>query len=263
MKILLTGVSGQIGWELARSLQPLGDVLGFDRNRADLSEPSRLRSLVEAVSPHVVVNAAAYTAVDRAEREVDVATTINGVAPGVLAEASQRAGALFVHYSTDYVFDGSGALPRRENAPVAPINAYGRSKLAGERAITAAGGDWLVLRTSWIYAARGQNFVRTMLSLGAARESLRVIGDQIGAPTSARLVADATAQIVQRALDERQQGRFQSEVLHLCAAGETSWHGFAEAIFDDWRARMGDASLTLRELVEIPSREYPAPAARP
>ena len=263
MRILLTGASGQIGWELARSMQPLGEVMACDRRRVDLSAPASLAALVESVRPQVIVNAAAYTAVDRAEQESALADTINGEAPGVLAAAARRAGALFVHYSTDYVFDGSGNAPRREDALVAPINAYGRSKLAGERTIAEAGGDWLVLRTSWIYASRGSNFVTTMLRLGAERESLRVVADQVGAPTSARLVSDATAQIVRQALVERAQGRFASEVLHLCAAGETSRHGFAQAIFGGWRELAGDDSLKVRRLTPIPSSEHPAPAARP
>ena len=263
MKILLTGANGQVGWELARSLQPHGEVIACDRRHADLSRLAALAALVEAAAPQVLVNAAAYTAVDRAEQEPAIADTINGEAPGALAAAAHRVGALLVHYSTDYVFDGSGDAPRREDAPVAPINAYGRSKLVGERAIAHAGGDWLVLRTSWVYASRGSNFVKTMLRLGAERESLRVVADQVGAPTSARLIADATAHIVRQALAERAQQRFASEVLHLCAAGETSWHGFAQEIFDGWRALAGAESLRLRELLPIPSSEYPTPAARP
>jgi len=263
MRILLTGATGQVGWELARSLQPLGDVVACDRRRADLSMPATLAGLVETVAPQVVVNAAAYTAVDRAEQESGLAEVINADAPAALAAAARRAGALLVHYSTDYVFDGGATGPRDERAPVAPVNAYGCSKLAGERAIGEAGGDWLVLRTSWVYASRGSNFVKTMLRLGAERESLRVVADQLGAPTSARLIADATAQVVRQALDERAQMRFASEVLHLCAAGETTWHGFAQAIFDGWRSLAGGDALRVREIVPIPSSDYPTPAARP
>lgn len=262
-RILLIGANGQVGWELARSLQPLGDVVACDRARADLSQPQTLAALVESVAPQIVVNAAAYTAVDRAEQETALAMTVNGEAPGVLAAAARKAGALFVHYSTDYVFDGSGDAPRDERAPVAPINAYGCSKLEGERAVAAAGGDWLVLRTSWVYAARGQNFVRTMLRLGAERETLRVVDDQVGAPTSARLIADATAQLLAGARHERRQGSFSPAILHLCAAGETSWHGFAQAIFDGWRGLAGDSALKVRELVPIPTSGFPSPAARP
>lgn len=263
MKILLTGATGQVGWELARSLQPLGEVVACDRTRADLADPAALAALVESIAPRVLVNAAAYTAVDSAEQEPELASAINGDAPGALAAAARQSGALFIHYSTDYVFDGGGNAPRNEKAPVAPINVYGRSKLAGERAIAQAGGDWLVLRTSWVYASRGSNFVRTMLRVAAERESLRVVADQFGAPTSARLIADATAQLVRQALDERRQRRFASEVLHLCAAGETSWHGFAQAIFEGWRALAGADALKLRELAPIASTDYPTPAARP
>jgi dTDP-4-dehydrorhamnose reductase len=263
MRLLLTGATGQLGWELARSLQPLGDVIACDRRQADLGDAASLASLVARLAPQVVLNAAAHTAVDRAEQAPALAHAINAEAPAVLATAARRAGALFVHYSTDYVFDGSGEAPWRENDPVAPLNVYGRSKLAGERAIAQAGGDWLVLRTSWVYASRGSNFVKTMLRLGAGRESLRVVDDQVGAPTSARLIADVTAHLVRQALAMRAGQRFETEVLHLTAAGETSWHGFARAIFDGWRARVGADALMLRELLSIPTTDYPTPAARP
>lgn len=262
-RILLLGASGQVGWELARSLQPLGEVVACGRERANLLEPSGLAALVAEIGPRVVVNAAAWTAVDAAEQEPDLAMTVNGVAPGLLAEAARRTGALFVHYSTDYVFDGSGTEPRSENEGVAPINAYGRSKLAGEENVAAAGGNWLVLRTSWVYAARGKNFVRTMLRLGAERESLRVVDDQIGAPTSARSIADATAHIVRGALLERERNCFRPELMHLCASGETSWYGFAQAIFERWRILVGDDPLKIEELIPVPSASYPMPAKRP
>lgn len=263
MTLLLLGAGGQLGWELARSLQPLGEVVAADRTRADLSRPASLHALVDSVAPDVIVNAAAYTAVDRAEEESALAFAINARAPGELADAARRTGALLVHYSTDYVFDGSGASPRDERAPTAPLNCYGRSKLAGEQAVASAGADWLVLRTSWIYAARGRNFLRTMLRLAAERERLEVVADQVGAPTPARLVADATAQIVAKAVLERASGRFTSELLHLCAAGTVSWHGFAQAIVCGWRARAGDEALVVREIAPIASSEYPTAAARP
>lgn len=263
MKILLLGASGQVGWELARSLQPLGEVTGWGREQADLSRPAALAGLVARAAPDLVVNAAAYTAVDRAESERELAFTVNAEAPGVLARAAREAGALFIHYSTDYVFDGAGEMARDERAPCAPLNVYGESKLAGELAVAEAAGDWLVLRTSWVYGARGANFLRTMLRLGAERETLRVVADQIGAPTSARLIADATAQVVAQALRERSEGRFVSEVLHVCAGGNTSWHGFAEAIFEGWRARRGVDALRVAAVEPIPTSEYPAPARRP
>lgn len=262
-RIVLLGGNGQLGWELARSLQALGELVVWDRGDADLSEPFTLAEPLAALAPDVVINAAAYTAVDRAEQEPELAMVVNGVAPGLLADAARRAGALFVHYSTDYVFDGSGSSPRNEHDTASPINAYGRSKLAGEHAVAAAGGDWLILRTSWIYAARGQNFVRTMLRLGSEHETLRVVDDQVGAPTSARFLADATALIVRQALAERRCEGFASEVLHLSASGETSWHAFAAAIFESWRARERHAGLKVRELVAIRSAEYRTLAARP
>lgn len=263
MKLLLLGRGGQVGWELWRSLQPLGQVVACDRSMADLSRPESLAALVESVAPQVIVNAAAYTAVDRAEQERDLAFAVNAEAPGALARAAREVGALLLHYSTDYVFAGSGSAPRDERADTGPLNVYGQSKLEGERAVARAGGDWLVLRTSWVYGARGSNFLRTMLRLGAEREQLRVVCDQIGAPTSARLIADATAQIVRQAQADRAPGRFESEVLHLCAGGETSWHGFAQAIFDGWRERYGSEALKVRDVAAIPSSEYPTPAARP
>lgn len=262
-RIVLLGAQGQLGWELARSLQALGELVAWNRGDADLSEPLALVEPLAALAPDVVISAAAYTAVDRAEQEPELAMIVNGVAPGVMADAARRAGALFVHYSTDYVFDGSGIAPRSEHDAASPINAYGWSKLAGEQAVAAAGGDWLVLRTSWVYSARGNNFVRTMLRLGSERETLRVVDDQVGAPTSARFLADATALIVGQALAERRCGDFASELLHLSASGEASWHAFAAAIFEGWRALERGAGLKVRELVPIRSAEYPTPAARP
>ncbi|MCL4185058.1 MAG: dTDP-4-dehydrorhamnose reductase [Burkholderiaceae bacterium] len=263
MRLLLLGPDGQIGWEVSRSLQPLGHVMACDRSMADLSRPESLEAVVESVAPHVIVNAAAYTAVDRAEKDRAQAIAVNAGAPGALARAARRAGALLVHYSTDYVFDGSGNTPRNERAGTSPLNVYGQSKLDGERAVARAACDWLVLRTSWVYGARGANFLRTMLRLGAEREQLRVVSDQVGAPTSARLIADSTAQIIHQAQHERAAGRFESEVLHLCAGGETSWHGFAQAIFDGWRRRRGAEALKVRDVVAIPTSGYPTPAARP
>ena len=263
LRLLLLGATGQVGWELARSLQPLGEVVLPDRRSADFSRPDSLASCVASEAPDVIVNAAAYTAVDQAEQEEALALRINGEATGVLAQAARSRGALFIHYSTDYVFAGTGEHAWRPSDPVDPQNAYGRTKLAGEQAIAASGSDWLVFRTSWVYAARGRNFVRTMLKLGADRERLRVVADQIGAPTSARLIADATAHALAVALVERREGRFQSAVHHLCATGHTSWHGFAEALFERWRVLSPGAPLALQSLEAIASSEYPTPAQRP
>ncbi|MBW7923406.1 MAG: dTDP-4-dehydrorhamnose reductase [Burkholderiaceae bacterium] len=263
MKLLLLGASGQVGWELMRSLQPLGEIIAPRRSQVDLSRPATLRAVVESAVPTVIVNAAAYTAVDRAERERGSAYAANAAAPAILAEAARRSAALLVHYSTDYVFDGSGEAPRDETAEAGPLNVYGHSKLAGEQAISASDADWLVLRTSWVYAARAANFLRTMLRLGAEQSCLRVVSDQIGAPTPARLIADATAQVVAHALRARNEGRFASSLLHLCAGGQTSWHGFAQAIFEGWRARHGAASLKVNRVEPIPSADFPLPATRP
>jgi len=285
-RILLLGASGQVGWELARSLQPLGQLVAWTRVDADLSQPDVLVARVMALAPDVIVNAAAYTAVDRAESERALAFAVNAAAPAALASTARALGALFVHYSTDYVFDGSGSLPRNEQAACAPLNVYGESKLAGEAGIAAAGGDWLVLRTSWVYAARGENFLTTMLRLGASRSRLAVVADQIGAPTSARLLADSTAQILARALvarlarteagtapgapaeagpgaEVRADAGFRSEVLHVCAAGQTSRHGFAQAILAGWRARHGSASLSVCQVDAIASHDHPGAARRP
>lgn len=263
MRLLVTGANGQVGWELARALMPLGDVVALDRSRCDLARPETLAAIVADLAPDVVVNAAAYTAVDRAESEEALATTVNGTAPGELARAAKAAGAVLVHYSTDYVFDGTNASPYDEDDAVAPVNAYGRSKLAGETAIRASGCDHLILRTTWVFASRGGNFVRTMLRLGAERDTLRVVADQVGAPTWARNIADATALIVAQAQAERQRAEFTSSVFNLASRGATSWHGFAEAIFAAARARLPDGSVKVRTVEPIPSTDYPTPAARP
>ncbi|WP_332672232.1 dTDP-4-dehydrorhamnose reductase [Aromatoleum sp.] len=263
MRLLVTGANGQVGWELARALMPLGDVVALDRSRCDLSRPETLARLVADVAPDVIVNAAAYTAVDRAESEEALATTVNGTAAGELARAAKTARALLVHYSTDYVFDGTNASPYDEDDPVAPLNAYGRSKFAGETGVRASGCDHLILRTTWVFAARGGNFVRTMLRLGAERETLRVVADQVGAPTWARNIADATALVVAQAQAERHRAAFASGVFNLASRGATSWHGFAEAIFAEARARLPEGSLKVRTVEPIPSADYPTPAARP
>ncbi|THF62959.1 dTDP-4-dehydrorhamnose reductase [Pseudothauera nasutitermitis] len=263
MKILLTGASGQVGWELARSLQPLGEVVAPARAACDLARPETLAALVDRVAPQLIVNAAAYTAVDRAESEEALATRVNAEAVAELARAARRHGALLVHYSTDYVFDGGKAGAYREDDVVAPLNAYGRGKLAGERAVLASGCDHLIFRTTWVYAARGANFLRTMLRLGAERETLRVVADQVGAPTWARNIADATALAVAQARRERAEGRFESGLFHLAGGGETSWHGFAEAIFALAREKLPEQPLKVARVEAIGSAEYPTPAVRP
>src|SRR5579864_1432269 len=202
----------------------------MDRNACDLSRPQELSRVIRDVKPDVIVNAAAYTAVDKAEEEEELATKINGTAVGAIAEEARKLGALLVHYSTDYVFDGTKSAPYAEDDPPHPINAYGRSKLAGERAIEECDGRYLILRTSWVYATRGHNFLRTILRLAGERDELRIISDQIGAPTWAREIADSTAVITQQALNERECGGFFSGIFNVTASGATSWYGFAEAI---------------------------------
>lgn len=264
MRLLLIGGNGQVGHELRRALAPLGDLVVTTRNGRmsdnrpcellDLGQPDTVAGLVERVAPDVVVNAAAYTAVDRAEDEPKMAHRINAEAPGRIAKACARLGATLVHYSTDYVFDGQGSRPYGEDDPTAPLGVYGATKLAGEQAIAASGVQYLILRTAWVYGLRGSNFLCTMLRLAGERDELRVVADQIGSPTPAWLIADITAVILQR-------GIHSSGIYHLVVAGQTSWHGFAEAIMQDARR----AGLLIREprVLPISAEEFPTRAARP
>ena len=263
MKILLLGCDGQVGWELQRSLQPLGEVLALDfhsrEHAADFSKPEALAATVDAVKPDLIVNAAAHTAVDKAESEPALAQAINADAPGVLARSAAACGAWLVHYSTDYVFDGSGDQARDEEAPTRPLSVYGRTKLDGEAQIRASGCRHLILRTSWVYAARGGNFARTMLRLAAGRTELNVIDDQVGAPTGADLLADLTALMARAA-------RAQPELAgtyHAVAAGSTSWHGYARLVIETARARGVPLALPADGLRPIPTSAYPTPAPRP
>ncbi|MDN7617112.1 dTDP-4-dehydrorhamnose reductase [Burkholderia cepacia] len=263
MRILVTGANGQVGWELVRALQPLGEVVAATRHVVDLGDAAAVDAYVDTLAPDLVVNAAAYTAVDLAEDEPEAAFAVNRDAVGALAQAARERGALLIHFSTDYVFDGSKRTPYVESDAVCPLNVYGASKLAGEQAIADAGGDWLVFRTSWVYASRGQNFLRTMLRLGANREALSVVSDQFGAPTSARMIADLTAHAAAKALAERRAGSFTSGLYHMTAQGETTWHAFAEAIFAGARSLSPQIDLAIREVKPIPAAEYPAKTARP
>ena len=247
MKVLLTGRNGQVGYELERALAPLGEVIALDRARLDLSDPTAIQHVVRDARPEVIVNAAAYTAVDRAESEPALAGAVNAVAPGVFAEEARRCGALLVHYSTDYVFDGEKQTPYVEDDAASPINAYGKTKLEGERAIQASGCRSLILRTSWVYGPRGHNFLKTVLRLARERSELRMVDDQIGAPTSSAAIALATVEMLGRTGPE---GLF-----HMTASGETSWRGFAEAI-------VARNHLQVR-VVGITSQDYPTPARRP
>jgi dTDP-4-dehydrorhamnose reductase len=262
LKILLVGCNGQVGWELQRSLAPLGDVVACDfdtAQKADFSQPESLSALVAQVQPNVIVNAAAHTAVDKAESEPDVARALNATAPGVLAREAAARGALLVHYSTDYVFDGSGNVPRDEGATTAPLSVYGRTKLEGEQRIAASGCTHLILRTSWVYAARGGNFAKTMLKLAAEREALNVINDQIGAPTGADLLADITALAIPRLRAEPAL----SGLYHCVAAGETSWHGYARFVIEHARAAGASIKVAADAVRPIPTSAYPTPAKRP
>lgn len=259
MTILLIGAQGQVGHALARSLAPLGRVVALDRRHVDLSRAGVILPWLEKYTPRVIVNAAAYTAVDKAETERDAAAALNTRLPAELAAWAARHGALLVHYSTDYVYDGQGEAPRHEDEHPAPLSVYGQTKLEGDRAIQATGCDHLIFRTSWVYAARGYNFMRTMLKLAAERDSLRVVADQVGAPTPAWLIASVTALAVGR----HQQGLPVCGLYHLTAAGETSWHGFARAIVEGARANGYPLRLAVEQIQPIPTIEYPAPAPRP
>jgi len=262
MKILLFGKNGQVGWELHRSLQPLGEVTALGRKEADFSNPESLRVIVRKTKPDVIVNAAAYTAVDKAEEEEELAATINEMAPRALAEEALKLNALLVHYSTDYVFDGSKNEPYSETDTPNPINAYGRTKLAGELAIQSSGCDYLIFRTSWVYASRGHNFLLTMLKLTQEREKLSIVADQIGAPTSARLIADTSVHCIKQSAKERLLGVFSSDLYHLTASGHTSWHGFTEEIVS-FAGNSMNLHLKIKEVKAIPTTEYPTPATRP
>lgn len=263
MRILLLGANGQVGHELRRSLAPLGQIIattrngildGADSEAADFDDPGFLPALVRRISPDVVVNAAAYTAVDRAESEPEAAFRANAEAPRQLAEACAARDALLVHYSTDYVFDGNGTRAYREDDPTGPLGVYGESKLAGERAIAASACRYLVFRTAWVYGNHGTNFMRTMLRLGTERDELRVVADQVGSPTPAALIADVTAQAIARSAPT-------TGIFHLTAEGQTSWHGFAEAIFES--AQRHGLLDRLPRVLPITTADYPTPARRP
>ncbi len=261
MNILLLGREGQVGWELERALAPLGDITACGRADCDLADGGALRALVRGSRPDVIVNAAAYTAVDRAEGERELAWAVNAVAVRVLATEAARLGAWLVHYSTDYVFDGTKAGAYHEEDATAPLNVYGASKLAGEETIGEAGCRHLVFRTSWVYAARGDNFARTMLRLARERDSLRVVGDQFGAPTSAELIADVTAHCLRDAA--RPDGDSLLGLYHLAAAGETSWHGYAQFVLQQAAAAGAALRCAPGEVRAITTAEYPTPARRP
>ncbi|MBN1378892.1 MAG: dTDP-4-dehydrorhamnose reductase [Gammaproteobacteria bacterium] len=261
--ILVTGKNGQVGWELQRTLMPLGTIIALGRDELDLTKHDRIRDVIQRFKPEVIINAAAYTAVDKAETELDLAMKINGDAPGILASEAKKIGALLIHYSTDYVFDGCKDSAYVETDVPNPLNHYGQTKLAGEMAIQAIDCEYLVLRTTWVYAGRGQNFLMTVLRLAQEREELRMIADQLGSPTWARLIAETTAHVIRQALNEKLAGRFESGLYHLTSAGKTSWFGFAEKIVELAKAGSEGHHLLVQKIHPITTEEYPLPAIRP
>ncbi len=263
MKILLFGKSGQVGWELQRALAPLGELIALDADsidwHADFAAPEALAATVRAVAPQWIVNAAAHTAVDKAEGEPELARAINATAPGVLAREAAALGATLLHYSTDYVFDGSGSAPWVEDAATGPLSVYGSTKLEGEETIRRSGCQHLILRTSWVYAARGGNFAKTMLKLAAERDALKVIDDQIGAPTGADLLADVSA----HALCQLTQRPELSGTYHAVASGHTSWHGYARHVIESARAAGQSIRVAPDAIEAVPTSAFPTPAQRP
>jgi len=266
MKVLLLGKDGQVGWELQRALVVMGEIVALGRNpvstsygtlSGDLSDLDGLRQTIRAVAPDLIVNAAAYTAVDKAETEQELARKVNALASGVIAEEAKRLDALFVHYSTDYVFDGAGTSPWKESDSVSPVNYYGATKLEGEQLIVASGCKHLIFRTSWVYAARGNNFAKTMLRLAKERQILNIIADQIGVPTSAELLADVAVHAVQKTLNNPSL----CGIYHLAPAGETSWHAYATYVIASARAH--GEPLAVETINPIATTEYPTPANRP
>ncbi len=261
-RILLLGKNGQVGWELQRSLAPLGHIIALDRAGedglcGDIANLDGLRETIERIKPDVLVNAAAYTAVDKAQSEPEEAACLNHRAPALMAELMKANGGCLVHYSTDYVFDGSGDQPWKEDDPTGPLSVYGATKLAGEQAIQNSDCNHLIFRTSWVYASRGNNFAKTMLRLAQERDTLNVINDQIGAPTGADLIADITA----HTLRQWQQRQASSGLYHLAAGGETSWYDYASYVID-WAAAAG-IPMAVQAVNPIPSQDYPVPAQRP
>jgi dTDP-4-dehydrorhamnose reductase len=257
-RILLIGKIGQVGWELRRTLAPLAQVTCVDFPHIDLTRPDSIRQWVHQTQPQIVINAAAYTAVDKAESEPDLAMQINGIAPGILAEETKKLGALLVHYSTDYVFDGTKGAPYLETDEPNPLGAYGRTKLVGDEAVQAAAGPYLIFRLCWVYGARGQNFMLTMIRLAREREKIRVVADQFGCPTWSRMIAETTTLTLQKTMAQRDLGAF-TGVYHLAASGTTSWHGFAQGIM----SQMPEAGKKCSVVEAITTAEYPTPTRRP
>lgn len=261
-KILITGSNGQVGFELKRACAPLGEVVALDRQGMDLAKPDSIRAAIRKICPHLILNAAAYTAVDKAESEAFVANAVNAEAPGIIGEEAAKLGALVIHYSTDYVFDGTQLGAYLETDTTNPLSVYGRTKLAGENALAASGARHLIFRTSWVFGAYGKNFIKTILRLALERSELKIVADQFGAPTGSALLADTSAQIASRFLFQAAED-FPCGVYHLTAAGETSWHGFARYVVE----KAVGAGLGLQacadSILPISTRDYPTPAVRP
>lgn len=257
-RILLLGAGGQLGRLLERRLRPESDLTALTHAQLDLSDAGAVRSAVRSAKPEILINCAAYTAVDRAEQEPELAQRVNAVAPGVMAEEMHALGGWLVHYSTDYVFDGSGTRPWVETDATGPLNVYGQSKLAGEKAIAEVHGRHLILRTSWVYAAEGKNFLHTMLRLGRERSQLKVVDDQIGAPTTAEALTEATMAVLRTLAIHESLPEATTGIYHLACAGETSWWGFAKAIFEEFASRQAEP-----EVLPIPTEAFPTPACRP
>lgn len=263
MKILLTGKNGQVGFELQRSLAPLGEIVAVDQTDCDLADADAIRRLVSVTRPDIIVNPAAYTAVDKAETDVTRAQAINGTAPGIFGQEAAKLGALVVHYSTDYVFKGDKPGFYTEADAPDPQSVYGKTKLAGEHALAASGARHLIFRTSWVFGAHGVNFAKTMLRLAAERPTLKVVADQFGAPTSAALIADVTAQVLGQYLCRPASADFQYGLYHLVASGRTSWHEYAQAVVQAALAAGKPLKLGAQDMQAITTAEYPLPAPRP
>lgn len=255
-KILLTGKDGQVGGDLQHTLAHLGKVITCDRKMLDLSDPQNIRRVIQDVKPDIIINAGAYTAVDKAETDIALAYSVNGTAPGILAEEAKKLGTLLIHYSTDYVFDGTSTIPYSESMSTAPLNTYGQTKLAGEQAIQAVGGKYLILRTSWVYATRGKNFLLTIMRLAKERDSLKIVGDQVGAPTWSRSIAETTAKLIDISTDQTPWGLY-----HLTCGGATTWFEFAKTFLEMHQSRFID--FRMPQLLKITTPEYPTPAKRP
>lgn len=262
MRALLIGKNGQVGFELQRALAPLGETVAVDYPECDLSKPDSIRELIRATRPTVIVNAAAYTAVDKAESEPDLARAINAEAPGLIGTEAKAIGARVIHYSTDYVYDGAKSTPYREDDPTGPLCIYGTTKRDGDAALAASGAEHFIFRTSWVFGAHGANFVKTILRLAGERETLGIVADQVGAPTSAALLADVAAQVLGQ-LRWRDPAAMPSGVYHLTAAGETSWHGFAQAILAGGVSRRLTFKVVPEAVRAIATADYPLPARRP